>query len=708
MNASLIVDADVCAKEQIHIPGSIQPHGVMLVAERTTQEVRYYAGDAQTLLGGVPTGRTLGDLLGDDTAGRIAQATHSAAVGGYVSRMIRADRPFDLVARLGGEWLVVEIEPAAPEQLPAAVVLSQLSAAAAAFERTADLKALCARAAIEFRRITGFDRVMIYRFLDDEAGSVLAEDVVEGMPSFMNHRFPGSDIPAQARALYVRNRVRVIPDVTYRPAPLTPAWTEPEPLDMSDCALRSVSPIHMQYLRNMGVGASASVSIVKDGTLWGLIACHHRTPMFMPYDVRVAAQALADGLGRQVRAKEEADTGRQRIRLRDMEDALHARFERIGGLETDFAAALPSLKEILDADGFAAVRGDRVFRTGGCPDDEDIQALAGAAILQPMTVWSTDNLASEWPFGERIQETASGMLALAVDIEEPFVLLWFRAEQVQEIEWAGNPHKANSTTPGGVLTPRASFEAWRETVTGRARSWRPAELETAFRLGESLVAERSRRTMASLNKDLQLAVATKDGLIQQKEMLLKEVNHRIQNSLQLVSSFLALQSRDSAEPVLHTAFEEARRRLSAVALVHRRLYRADQIEAVDFGRYVEELIEDMSAAAGAEWAGLITVSAEPVTISTDRAVTFALVVTELIINAQKYAYAGAPGPITVSVRSSAAELRVEVADHGVGGWQPSGFGSRMMTVMVKQLAGKLAFEDNAPGVKAVLTAALGA
>jgi light-regulated signal transduction histidine kinase (bacteriophytochrome) len=611
---------------------------------------------------------------------------------------------FDIVARLGADWLVVEIEPATTEQTSAAVVLSQLSAAAGAFERSADLKALCARGAVEFRRLTGFDRVMIYRFLDDEAGVVLAEDVVEGMPSFMNHRFPGSDIPGQARALYVRNRVRVIPDIAYTPAPMRPAWAEPEPLDMSDCALRSVSPVHMQYMRNMGVGASASVSIVKDGVLWGLIACHHRTAMLMPYDVRVAAQALAEGFARQIRAKEEADLSRERMRLRDMEDMLRARFERLGGLETDLSSALPELQRLLDADGIAAVRGSSVHRTGVCPANQDIRRLVEMISAQPATAWSTDNLKAEWPEGERLQESASGVLAVVVDAQEPFVLTWFRAEQVQEVEWAGNPHKQASTGPGGLLTPRASFEAWRETVRGRARAWRPAELESAARLGDGLTADRAHRRVQTLADDLQLASIAKDGLLQQKELLLKEVNHRIQNSLQLVSSFLALQGRDSPEPMLQAAFEEARRRLSAVALVHRRLYRGDEIEEIDFGRYVDELVEDMGASMGSAWAGQVTAKTQEVTVPTDRAVTLALVINELIINAQKYAYGGAPGPLSVNVATAKGQLRIEVADQGVGGWRPSGFGSRMMAVMIKQLAGELTFEDNTPGVRAVLTA----
>jgi two-component system, chemotaxis family, sensor kinase Cph1 len=284
------------------------------------------------------------------------------------------------------------------------------------------------------------------------------------------------------------------------------------------------------------------------------------------------------------------------------------------------------------------------------------------------------------------------------------VILWFRAEEPQVVNWAGNPHKAVSLGPGEVLTPRASFEAWREAVHGRSRRWTLAEIDAAVRLRDTLLEMRGYRRQVELNARLSEAVAEKDGLLQQKEMLLKEVNHRIQNSLQLVSSFLGLQSRAVGDPKLHVAFEEARRRLQAVALVHRRLYRADQIEIVDLGRYFEELIGDMNASMGVEWAGKISVDAAPVLTPTDRAVSLGLVVTELVINANKYAYDGAPGAIEVGLEDHGAKLRVIVADHGRGKHAPGeGFGSRMMAAMVRQLGGELTFGDNKPGLRAILT-----
>ncbi|WP_293378572.1 histidine kinase dimerization/phosphoacceptor domain -containing protein [Phenylobacterium sp. SCN 70-31] len=698
---------DACAREPIHIPGAIQPHGALLVAGRTTQEITHGAGDVAGLLGvRAWIGRTLGEVLGDGLAQRIARITQSSASGGYAGHVGVGDgvvAPLDISAHVDGDRLIVEIEPGLETPLPATAILGQLEAAGAAFERAASLKALCDRAVVEFRRITGFDRVMIYRFLDDSAGAVLAEDVAEGMPSFLNHHFPGSDIPAQARALYVRNLVRVIPDVAYAPAALEPAWTD-APLDMSDCVLRSVSPVHMQYLRNMGVGASASVSIVMDGVLWGLIACHHREPKRMPYDVRAAARTLAGGFARQVKAKEEADGYRERLRLRGLEDEVTARFARDGGLDANLAEAAPTLRRMLAADGVVAFRAGELHMEGVHPPESQVLDLVRWVEARGAHPVVTDRLPEDYPAARAFQAQASGLLALVVAPDEPFVILWFRAEEVQVVEWAGNPHKAVALGPDEALTPRASFEAWRETVEGRSRPWSLAEVDAAARLRDTLLEARSHRRLQELNIRLSDAVREKDGLLQQKELLIKEVNHRIQNSLQLVSSFLGLQARSLADPSIHAAFDEARRRLQAVALVHRRLYRADQIETIELGRYLEELVADMNASLGREWEGLVTVEASPLLVPTDRAVTLGLVVTELVINANKYAYGGAPGPVQVTLEAQRTNLRVVVADQGQGKQAPGeGFGSRMMTAMVRQLQGELVFADNRPGLRAILT-----
>ena len=702
-----VIDITDCDREPIHIPGSIQPHGLMLVADRNSQEVTHAAGDAAGRLG-VPAwrGETLGALLGDGLAGRIAALIQSASSGGFVGQADLTDGPHDVAARLVGEHLIVELEPALAA-MPSSALLGMLEAAGAAFERTPGLETLCERAAVEFRRLTGFDRVMIYRFLDEGSGAVLAEDRADHLPSFLNHHFPGSDIPVQARALYGRNLVRAIPDVAYVPAPLTPAWIDPEPLDMSDCALRSVSPVHMQYLRNMGVGASASVSIVRDGVLWGLIACHHGGPRLLPYDIRAACRALASGLARQIRAKEEASLYRERLRLRGLEEELVAQFERQGVTDASLADSLADLQKLLSADGVAVLRAGDLSMSGVHPAESDVRELAAWVLARKALPVSTDRLATEFPAAERYLDRASGLVGLVISADEPLVVLWFRAEQVEVVNWAGNPHKAMDLGPGETLTPRKSFEAWRETVHGRARGWSLAEIETAVRLRTSLLEARQRQRLRELNLRLAESVADKESLLQQKEVLLKEANHRIQNSLQLVASFLRLQARSLDDPILQAPLEEAQRRLHAVALVHRRLYRADQIETIDLSRYMEELVSDMVISMGPEWAECLTLDLQPISIPTDRAVTLGLVLTELVINANKYAYDGAPGPIAVTLEQHRNQLRLIVADKGKG--KPGareGFGSRMMAAMVQQLQGVVEQASNAPGLRTILTAPL--
>jgi two-component sensor histidine kinase len=283
--------------------------------------------------------------------------------------------------------------------------------------------------------------------------------------------------------------------------------------------------------------------------------------------------------------------------------------------------------------------------------------------------------------------------------------MWFRAEQVEVVNWAGNPHKNVTAGPGGLLTPRASFEAWSETVRGRSRRWTIPEIEAAGHLRRAVMGVWQTRRIRDLNRQLLATLDEKELLIRQKEFLIGEVNHRVQNSLQLVSSFLALQARSSDDAALQATIEEARRRIAAVSLVHRRLYRADQLEAVDAARYIDELLSDLAASLGADWEQHIVLDLQPVMLPADRAVALGLVVTELVINANKYAYGGAAGPLRVALSENANRFRLIVADEGIGRTSlRKGFGSRMMDALMAQLGGVLEFEDNRPGTRATLSA----
>jgi light-regulated signal transduction histidine kinase (bacteriophytochrome) len=550
---------------------------------------------------------------------------------------------------------------------------------------------------------------MIYRFLDDNAGVVIAEDRIPHLKSFLNHHFPASDIPRQARELYIRNRVRVIPDVNYEPRPLRSSKDSFTTLDLSDIDLRSVSPIHIQYLKNMDVSASASISIVKDGLLWGLVACHHGSPRRLPRNLRLTCEALAGSLARQIRAKEEAEDYRERLRLRNAEDIVSGRLLTEQTLNDLFAKSSHELRRMLDADGFAAVTSQHSFHEGVCPEPAELKEIVEWVRLKtPGHFLQTHELSKDFPPASAYQDRASGILAIVVSSEEPFLLIWFRAEQREIVNWAGNPHKAAALAPGAVLTPRTSFEAWSEEVRGKAKPWSAGEIEASHRLARNLFEARQTHRMRELTRELTAIVEDKDRLLTQKGYLLKEVNHRIQNSLQLVSAFLAMQAKASADQSVHDHLAEAQRRLSAIALVHRRLYSDDNVESVDLSRYLEELCVDLRASMGDEWAKELALDLSPILIPADSAVNVGLILTELLINATKYAYEGKPGPIAVSLEQYRNRFRLIVADRGHGKTgSHQGFGTRVLNAMIGSLSASMEEIDNKPGLRVIVTVPVG-
>ena len=663
------------------------------------------AGDIEGRLTANWAGRALIDLVGADCAAKAANAEDHGII--ILGRVEGAHGPFNAIAYRSGGRLILEMDAGEVEPTLSAPFLFALDAAVSQFERAPTLDSLCRQASATFRELTGYGRVMIYQFVDGDGGVVVGESLNDRSSSFMNHHFPATDIPKQARALYVRNKIRVIPDVSYIPAPIRSASEDLRHLDLSDSTLRSVSPVHIQYLKNMGVGASASISIVKDGVLWGLVACHHHEPKEILLNVRIACLAIAGSLARQIRSKEEAELYRERLRFRSQEETVLSKLGADGSLIEFFERSGRELANLLNADGFAAVQGQDLFTYGKCPDDIDIRAIADRirrpASLQP---FATSSLKTKMPQAEAYADRASGLLAVTMSTEIPTILIWFRAEHLEVLEWAGNPHKGIPNEPGATLTPRASFEAWSEEVRHKSRPWSHGEVEAAGRVVRLMLERRNDLRVRELNRELTTTIAENESLLQQKDFLLKEVNHRVQNSLQLVAAFLRLQGKASGDDAVRLQLEEADRRLSAVALVHRRLYRDDSVEVIDLSRYLEDLVGEMKITMDDEWGRQFDLELAPVQVSTDRAVNVGLVLTELVINAQKYAYGGRPGRLSVVLEEHRGMFRLIVMDNGAGkkSGSGSGFGKRMLAAVVEQLNGNIDEQDNKPGLRTVVTA----
>jgi light-regulated signal transduction histidine kinase (bacteriophytochrome) len=694
-----------CDREPIHIPDEIQPHGMLVVYDVASGVIAAHAGD----LGALETSTTeeLCELLGEslDSVARRIPAKGPTSLGAIAFE----GEVFDAIVHRAGPYLVLEFERSA-SMLTAAASLGLARDFAAQLDTSQSLAEACGYAAEAVHALSGYERVMVYRFLPDDSGAVVAEARADGLASLLNHRFPESDIPKQARALYARNHVRVIPNSAYAPAPLewAPAHAPRHPLDMSDCHLRSVSPIHLQYLKNMGVAASASISIMVGGRLWGLIACHHNAVRHLDFVEREMCRHVGQLIGAHIAGRERASAQAEIARLaQSREEALQILGPAFGSIEGSVSRHLADLVRAVPADGIAVCLEGRIEAFGSVPPPAALRALLPRLVAaEERGAFASHRLSALFPEAAEHAAAASGALSVVVRGQPQFSITWFRAEQVETVNWAGNPHKAIDED-SGRLTPRKSFELWGETVCGQSREWSRAEIDAAVRLRADVVELLDKQELRRLNGQLRQALTDREQLIAHKDLLMREVHHRVQNSLQLVNSMLYLQERASGSDEVRAQFELARQRLTAVAMVHRRLWRTDKLGDVRLDTFMAELVDELASIWDPRWREAITQDVVPVTLSTDKSILLGLVVTELLTNAVKYAYSGNPGPILIEgTQGNDGRLSLVVADRGTGlaADKPrESFGSHLVQTLIGQLGGTLERADNDPGLRLILT-----
>jgi chemotaxis family two-component system sensor kinase Cph1 len=507
------IDLDNCAREPIHIPGRIQPRGALLAVRDSDLVVTQASANLLDVIGvdvDGAIGRPLVDVVGPWAGSTIQRA-------GGVFGDLRDRNPIDVVLEVNGRAVpfdailhrvddtivVIELEPAeGPRPFAFPNTYRAVSGIVARLNQAVELEELYTIAAEGVQELTGFDRVMIYRYDAEFNGEVVAEVKRDHLEPFLGLHYPASDIPAQARALYEKNWIRLISDVDYVPAPLVPtlAPSTGAPLDLSLSVLRSVSPVHIEYLHNMGVRASMSISLIRHGVLWGLIACHHYSgPHTPPYAVRAAAEFLGSTLS--LRLVDRADEADLRIRL-----AGQVTLAALTALTLDESRAIaltlldgPSLLGLVPADGVAVNAEGHLATAGRVPDVETVRVIAAWAALSGESLVATDRLGVTAPHLDVPMELVSGILALP--LPEGQYILWFRAEAVQSVDWSGNPDgKVVVDEPGlaSRLSPRRSFERWRQVVRSRSRPWTRDQQELAAELRRHVVEalyRRSRRGM---------------------------------------------------------------------------------------------------------------------------------------------------------------------------------------------------------------------
>ncbi len=522
-----------CADEPIAIPGAVQPHGVLLAVTEPGLDVVVASADAGSFFGR-PV-RTLGEVLDDDALTRLRDGLAGDLGEVNPLRTTIGGREVDLVLHRADGLLLTEWEPVPGAEQAGVAWHRRLPGVLQRLSSSTTLERLSATLAREVRTLTGFDRVMVYRFDPEWNGEVIAEDRRADLEPFLGLWFPAGDIPAQARALYTTNWMRLIPDAGYERVPLEPAVNPltGRPLDLSGAMLRSVSPVHLEYLANMGVASSMSVSLIDRGRLWGLISCHHYAGPHRPsYADRTAAEFLgrtASLLLRTVVAEGETE-GVVEVAERAAELAA-----AVGRTPRALGAALTeqdvTVLDLLPAAG-AAVRLDGQLRLlGTTPPADRVTELVGALLATGAT--ATDAASRVVPGAADLLDSASGVLAVPVGAGD--FLAWFRPETLREVTWGGNPYAATvaQTDDGPRLSPRRSFAAWSETVRGTSRPWRDHEVAAARALAAHLAAA----TLNRSDEDNRLVGAL------QRTLLLQELP-------EVPGMALAARYRPSAEDVV--------------------------------------------------------------------------------------------------------------------------------------------------------------
>lgn len=506
------LDLQGCAAEPIRVPGSIQPHGILIAIDPATQQVLQVSDNLETFTRLSPQqalSRSLSEVVGE-AAAQLLQTPEAATVGERVAYLGTAQLPAgvhaDLVAHMAQDLLVLEFEPVSREKhADFRMLYPLLGGFLSTLAESSDISGMGRKVVQEIHRLTGFGRVMLYRFNEEGHGHVLAETVDAGYHAYLNQWFPASDIPAQARELYVANRIRLIVDSDYRPARLVPPLhpRTGEALDLSMATLRSVSPVHLQYMRNMGTGASMSVSVVVRGRLWGLISCHHEQSRTLPFEARAACEQLAQVLALRIESREDVEEYNHRLLLRERLVRMLPAIGQASSFLDGMQAVSHDLMSFAGASGAAVVFEGELQRFGDAPEAAWISRFVKWLAMRPEGIFESRCLEQDWPGSQAPLGQAAGVLAISISQIHRHWLIWFRPEFVQSRDWAGNPHEKQAT-PGGALTPRQSFEAWRETVHGQAKPWLRSEIEAALELRSAIlgiVLEKAEQ-MAELAEEL--------------------------------------------------------------------------------------------------------------------------------------------------------------------------------------------------------------
>lgn len=636
------VDLTNCDREPIHIISAVQSFGFLVamtrdwIITRASENLSAFTGHGPEAVLGKPLEQLFTQNAIHAIRNRITLLRGDDAVERIFSvPLLEGREPFDVAMHFSGTALVIEAEPAHGEAVDAA---NQVRALMSRLTQTDSTNSFLREAVRQVRVLTGFDRVMIYRFDHSGSGEVAAEALRAGVDSFLGLNYPASDIPAQARALYVRNVFRIIADVDAVPVPITPTLDDAgQPLDQSLSVLRSVSPIHIEYLKNMGVKASLSISIVVEGKLWGLFACHHYEPLLPAFAQRSAAELYGQMFSLMLESRQRRDDADYEGRARVVVDRVMVAMGQDHELLTQAQWIGDAVMDIIPADGVGVFLDGAVSLAGLTPSREQfiaiVTALNGSAGGE---IYTTDNIGTLVKGAESYASLAAGLLAIPYSRAPRDYVVLFRSERLRTVRWAGNPDKPVEYGPHGArLTPRKSFEEWSQMVKGKAQPFSASQLRVARTLRTALL-----EVLLRLSQDLD---QERKRANEQQQLLIAELNHRVRNILSLIRGLLSQSRRDdlSTEDFIRTLDS----RIQALARAH------EQITARRYapGR-LRELIELEAGAYLGARRERVVITGPDLLITPNACTLLALVFHELMTNAAKYGALSDSGRVEVDWR----------------------------------------------------------
>ena len=667
-----------CADEPIRFPGAVQPHGVLMTLSLPELHIQQISANVLSMLNQPAESllnQPLAKLVGAQNAAAIKQASACDALDTPPLELTLNGQPFEGLLHRAHDVVVLELErkPDAIEAQSTMNKVRRLSRLLQRLQAAQNLPALYDMCVTEIQAMTGYDRVLIYRFEEEGHGQVIAEASAPSMELFNGLFFPASDIPEQARELYRTHWLRIIPDANYEPVALVPTLRPDtgQALDLSGAVLRSVSPIHCQYMRNMGVLSSMSISLMDGERLWGLISCGHRQPLHVPHELRMACQTLGQVLSLQISALQTLEISRQREAKMDALVRLNAAMVHSPNTVFDGLTTDPErLMALTQADGVAILEDNVLHRYGNCPQPEDIRALHQWFKARGQAVFSSHQLSGVYPEAAQYKAIASGVLIMSLPKPIDNAVLWFRPQVKANIQWSGDPKKPlnlEQTDKGLRLRPRTSFEIWKVEMEGISTKWSHGDLFAADDLRRS-----------ALENDLARQVQREQQAVRARDELVAVVSHDLRNPMTIISMLCGMMQKAFSSDGTHSsrrissAIDTMQQASSRMNVLLEDLLDTSKIEA---GRYtiaqqpldVSQIFEEaysLLAPLATDKSVELTFHAEPdLKISADPERLFQ-VLSNLIGNAIKFT--PAQGKIGVVAMSDGQQIVFSVRDSGRG------------------------------------------